>query len=343
MLTRGQVDAVRLPGVFEALDRSAQTQAQLIADVLDVSRIITGKLQLNTNIVNLCEIVAGAVEAVRPAALTKRIGLTVEQPSDCFVDADPRRLQQVFWNLLSNAIKFTPDGGSIRVEITPDPKTIAVAVTDSGIGIPREFVPFVFDRFRQADQTATRAHGGLGLGLSIVKHLTELHRGTVTASSPGLGAGARFEVRLPAVKGTRGLPDPEIPLSNRVALDGQAILIVDDDDSTREVVAAALEAAHARVQVASSATEARERLEQNTPALIIADLGMPEEDGLTFIRGVRQSAARRVPAIALSAYADQASREAALAAGFSAFLAKPTGSHVLLELVWTVLHDLEPR
>jgi CheY-like chemotaxis protein len=294
--------------------------------------------------VSLYEVVARAIEAVRPAALAKGIALTCEQPPDCFVDGDPGRLQQVFWNLLSNAAKFTPEGGSIRVEITPHPALITVAVVDSGIGIPEGFVPFVFDRFRQADQTATRAYGGLGLGLSIVKHLTELHGGTVSASSKGVGYGARFEVRLPAAERVPRSPTAEVAArSDRVHLDGRAILIVDDDDSTREVVAAALEAAHARVQTAASAAEARRRLEQHIPALIIADLGMPEEDGLSFIRGIRQSAAHDVPAIALSAYADQGSREGALAAGFSAFLAKPTGAHTLLEVVWKVLQQSEAR
>ena len=347
MLARGQVESSRLPRVFESLDRNAQSQAQLIADVLDVSRIITGKLQLQPSTVDVADIVARAADVVRPAAAAKGIVVTVDDSPAAaggpatVVRGDPDRLQQIFWNLLSNAIKFTPTGGTVRVEIARDAGNITIAVVDSGIGIPAEFLPFVFDRFRQADQTTTRVHGGLGLGLSIVKHITELHGGMVTASSAGRGEGARFTVRLPAVE---AIAEVEIVPTrpNRVDLDGRSILVVDDDESTRDVVAAALEAAHANVQVAASAAEAREQLLQHHPALIIADLGMPTEDGFSFIRGVRQGGERDVPAIALSAYADQASREAALAAGFSAFLAKPTAAYALLELVGTLLHDSQP-
>jgi signal transduction histidine kinase len=203
MLTRGQVAPARLPRVFEALDRNAQSQAQLIADVLDVSRIITGKLQLQPSIVDIFDIMARAEDAVRPAAVAKHIDVTVQEPSTCLVHGDPDRLQQVFWNLLSNAIKFTPDGGSVRVTVTSTGNHITVAVIDSGAGIAPEFLPFVFDRFRQADQTTTRVHGGLGLGLSIVKHLTELHGGTVTGLERRAGAGrtlrspfARSQVEL---------------------------------------------------------------------------------------------------------------------------------------------------
>jgi CheY-like chemotaxis protein len=222
--------------------------------------------------------------------------------------------------------------------MTNDHDTITVAVVDSGVGISPEFTPFVFDRFRQADQTTTRAYGGLGLGLSIVKHLTELHGGTVAASSAGRGQGARFEVRLPAVEAAETTP-AQTPQSSRVSLDGRSILIVDDDESTREVVATALEAAHADVRSAASAQEARDWLQQYAPALIIADLGMPVEDGFSLIRDVRKRLGSDVPAIALSAYADQRSRDAALAAGFNAFLAKPTRTDALLQLVGAMLND----
>jgi signal transduction histidine kinase/ActR/RegA family two-component response regulator len=342
MLARGQVEESRLQRVFESLDRNAQAQAQLIADVLDVSRIITGKLQLQPSVIDLCDVVARAADTVRPAAAAKNIGVTLQGPPNCFVYGDPERLQQVFWNLLSNAVKFTAEGGSVSVEMAAQAKSVNVAVVDSGIGISREFVPFVFDRFRQADQTTTRSYGGLGLGLSIVKHLTELHGGTVAASSPGPGRGARFEVRLPAAEAASRLPPPsESPAADLVSLDGRSILIVDDDASTREVVAAALEAAHAEVDVAASAAEAKSKLTKHAPELIIADLGMPVEDGFSLIRGMREGEARNVPAIALSAYADQSSRDAALAAGFNAFLAKPTRADALLQLVSRLLNDAE--
>jgi len=338
MLAHGQIEATRLPRVFEALDRNAQAQAQLIADVLDVSRIITGKLQLQPTTVDVCDVVARAVDAVRPSATAKNVALTVRETSTCWVLGDLDRLQQVFWNLLSNAVKFTPPGGSIDVDVARDGTGVVVAVTDTGSGIPPEFVPFVFDRFRQADQTTTRAYGGLGLGLSIVKHLTELHGGTVAAASEGLGHGARFEVRLPAIDAARPVIAPE-ESDTSVGLDGWSVLVVDDDQSTREVVSAALEAARAVVHVAASAAEARQRLAEYAPSLIIADLGMPGEDGYSLIRGLRQSDARQIPAIALSAYADPASRRAALAAGFDAFLAKPTRQRALVELVRSVLNS----
>jgi signal transduction histidine kinase/ActR/RegA family two-component response regulator len=343
MLTRGQVDAGRLPRVFQVLDRNAQSQAQLIDDVLDVSRIITGKLLLQPSVVDLCDIVARAIDAVRPAAVAKNVRLILQESLNRAVRGDPERLQQIFWNLLSNAVKFTPAGGFVRVDITHDQETITVAVVDSGVGISADFAPFVFDRFRQADQTTTRSYGGLGLGLSIVKHLTELHGGTVTASSAGQGQGARFEVRLPAAEPATERSPAQSPEASRVSLNGRSILVVDDDESTREVVATALEAANADVQVAASAMEAKQLLQQHTPALIIADLGMPLEDGCSLIRDVRERLASDVPAIALSAYADRPSREAALAAGFSAFLAKPARPDTLLQLVGSLLNGDERR
>jgi signal transduction histidine kinase len=339
MLARGQVDASRLPRVYQVLDRNAQSQAQLIADVLDVSRIITGKLLLQPVLVDLCDIVARSADAVRPAAVAKNIRLTLQAPDVCAVRGDAERLQQVFWNLLSNAVKFTPLGGSVGVDVRRDGDAVVVSVADSGVGLPGEFAPFLFDRFRQADQSITRSYGGLGLGLSIVKHLTELHGGTVTASSDGLGRGARFEVRLPAVDATAEAPPPQPAPVLPLSLEGRSILIVDDDESTREVVLTALEAAHASVQATASALEAREWLRQHAPSLIIADLGMPVEDGFALIRDVRTRLAPGVPAIALSAYADQPSRDAALAAGFNAFLAKPTRTDALLQLVSSVLAD----
>jgi len=337
MLARGQIDASQLPRIFEALDRNAQAQSQLIGDVLDVSRIISGKLQLQVSDIDVGEIVARAADIVRPSAVAKNIHLAVQESPNSFVRGDPDRLQQVFWNLLSNAIKFTPVGGSVGVEITREANTITVAVVDTGMGFAPEFAPFLFDRFRQADQTTTRSYGGLGLGLSIVRHLTELHGATVTAASAGREQGARFEVRLAAIPATKRLTPPATSTLDGVDLSGKSILIVDDDGATRDVVAAALGGAHADVHLAASAAEAKERLRQHAPALIIADLGMPVEDGFSLIRDIRERHASDVPAIALSAYADRASREAALAAGFTAFLAKPTRADTLVQLVRTLL------
>jgi signal transduction histidine kinase/CheY-like chemotaxis protein len=333
MLGRGQVAPDKLPRVFQALERNAQTQAQLIADVLDVSRIITGKLKLEVGLVDLYEIVGRAVDAVRPAAAAKNVTLSFPDFAACPAYGDADRLQQVFWNLLNNAIKFTPSGGAVTVDIAAIDSAHVVSVTDTGIGIPPEFVPFVFDRFRQADQAMTRAHGGLGLGLSIVKHLAELHGGTVSVASEGPGRGARFEVRLPAVNARLYAGNREEAATTYWELEGRMILVVDDDESTREVVSAALQTARADVHAVDSAAEARRWLTTHTPALIVADLGMPGEDGFSFLRRLRASEKCQIPAIALSAYADKASREAALAAGFDAFLAKPARPDALVEMV----------
>ena len=342
MLTRGQVDPDRMPRVFEALDRNAQAQAQLIADVLDVSRIVTGKLQLQLTTVDMCDLVAQATDSVRAAASGKNIELAMEETSDCLVRGDAGRLQQVVWNLLSNAIKFTPVGGSIRITVTRDGRDVAVSVADTGTGVPREFLPQVFDRFRQADQSSTRGHGGLGLGLSIVKHLVELHGGTVAASSGGLGQGACFTVRVPAEEHARWNASalPSTPPPAEVSLEGKTILVVDDDASTREVVSAALERAGANVCVAASAAEAWNALHDRTPHLMVADLAMPEEDGFSFVRRVRRNSkvGERLPVIALSAFADARSEESARAAGFSAFLAKPAKPEALLGLIDRLLN-----
>ena len=337
MLTRGQVESSRMPRVFEVLDRNAQAQAQLIADVLDVSRIVSGKLQLQVTTVDVCDLVAKATESVRGAAASKDIHIALHETADCVVRGDAGRLQQVIWNLLSNAIKFTPAGGSIRVSVARASNTVSVSVEDSGAGIPPEFLPHVFDRFRQADQTITRGHGGLGLGLSIVKHLVELHGGTVSASSQGPGRGACFSVRLRAAEGEvlRVSSAAVAPPAPDVTLVGRTIVVVDDDASTREVVTAALERTGARVYAAASAAEAWIALHDRRPDILIADLAMPGEDGFAFIRRVRNESpsAEGVPAIALSAFADARSEEAARDAGFSAFLAKPARPDALLVLI----------
>jgi signal transduction histidine kinase len=343
MLTRGQVEPARMPRVFEALDRNAQAQAQLIADVLDVSRIVTGKLQLQLSVVDVCDLVAQAAESVRATAGEKNIHLAVETEShQCWVRADAGRLQQVVWNLLSNALKFTAAGGSIRVHVRHDERDVAVSVADTGAGIPPEFLAHVFDRFRQADQTSTRVHGGLGLGLSIVKHLVQLHSGTVFASSAGEGQGACFTVRLPAVAAAVADTSPvgASPPAPAVSLVGKTILVVDDDASTREVISAALEATGAEVCLAASAAEGWNVLHDRTPDVLVADVAMPEEDGFSFIRRVRHNSniGKRVPAIALSAFADARSEESARAAGFSAFLAKPARPEALLELIDRLLN-----
>lgn len=345
MLTRGQIEPHRMPRVFEALDRNAQSQAQLIADVLDVSRIVTGKLQLQLASVDMCDLVAQATDSVRAAAAAKDIQLSIEETPHCVVRGDAGRLQQVVWNLLSNAIKFTPAGGSIRIAVGRGERQVTVTVADTGAGIAPEFLPHVFDRFRQADQSSTRVHGGLGLGLSIVKNLVDLHGGTVSVTSGGQGQGACFTIQLRAdASGSSGLPPASpSPPGPEVSLAGRTILVVDDDASTREVVAAALERSGAQVRAAASAAEGWRALQDRRPDLLITDLAMPLEDGFSLMRRVRSAPGMgsQLPAIALSAFADARSEQAARAAGFSAFLAKPARPDALLGLIGRLLNAPE--
>jgi CheY-like chemotaxis protein len=295
--------------------------------------------------VDVGDLVAQAMGSVRAAASGKDIELSLEETSDCLVRGDAGRLQQVVWNLLSNAIKFTPAGGAVRVTVACDEGQVTVSVADTGVGIPPEFLPYVFDRFRQADQTSTRVYGGLGLGLSIVKHLVELHGGTVSVSSGGHGQGACFSVRLPATEqaltaASRVPPPPPADTS----LIGRTILVVDDDAATRDVVSAALENVGADVRLADSAREAWNALNGGAPDLLVVDLAMPVEDGISFIRRVRRkSDGGRLPAIALSAFADARSEDLARAAGFSAFLAKPARPEALLHLIDRLLNAVDLR
>src|SRR5262245_6840486 len=341
MLRHGQVQQARMPRIFEALDRNAQAQAQLIGDVLDISRIITGKLKVQMSTVNVSEVMARALDAIRPGATARNIAVAVRDDPDAYVRGDIDRLQQVFWNLLSNALKFTPPGGAIQIETVRNEGTVSVTVTDSGVGIAPEFMPFIFDRFRQADQTTTRAHGGLGLGLAIAKHLVELQGGSVTALSDGPGRGASYSVALAAAarEPERAKPWQSDTVDFNVSLDGRSILVVDDDESSRDVVAAVLEGARAQVALAASAEEGWAQLNRKRPDLIVADLGVPIENGFAFIRRVRRLVPdpSELPAIALSAYADAPSQEAALAAGFTAWVPKPAPPHALLHLIGALL------
>jgi CheY-like chemotaxis protein len=287
-------------------------------------------------------VVLDAVDTVRPGAESRGVALHVDVNEGPVVSADAERLQQVFWNVLSNACKFTPAGGRIDVRLKDDGHVASVTVTDTGAGIAPDFLPYVFDRFRQADQTFTRAHGGLGLGLAIVKHLIEMHGGEVHASSPGPGNGATFDLRLPVATRTHARrpvqpsmepTDDTIPV---IDLHGRFVLLVDDDESTRELVTTILGQSGARVAAAESAKAAVAQLDLEVPALIIADIGMPGEDGLSMIRRIRQRPAAGgalVPAIALSAYARAEDRQAALDAGFDDFVTKPAMPAEILRAV----------
>ena len=342
LLRNGGVDAGRVPRALEVVDRNARAQAQLVEDVLDMSRIITGKLRVELAPVSLSAVIDAAVESVGPAADAKQIRLVVtsgSRVSDIRGDAD--RLQQVFWNLLSNAIKFTPEGGEVRVDVGADAYQICVSITDTGVGLPPEFLPYVFDRFRQADQSVTRGHGGLGLGLAIVKHLVEQHGGHVQVASEGLGKGATFRVVLPIpmILETAPLSADDEREAFAIRLGGRQVLVVDDDQSTRELLVELFRRTDATVVTAGSAGAAFEAVMRQPPDVIIADVGMPNEDGNSLMRRIRAipPPIGEVPAIALSAYTRAQDRAAAKAAGFTEFMGKPAPPHSLLRAVERLL------
>lgn len=335
LLSNGKLDDESRSRAVATIERNARAQSQIIDDLLDVSRIITGKLRLQVEPVDLPQILEAALESIRPAADAKEIAIECRlEPTAARAKGDPHRLQQVVWNLLSNAVKFTPRGGRVEVSLVHRCSQIEIGVTDTGMGISPDFLDHVFDRFRQADSSSTRAYGGLGLGLAIVRHLVELHGGTVEARSDGLGRGATFLVRLPVPALSSPLAASEPPPARAAAapeeiaaheLEGVNVLLVDDEPDSREVMPAVLERFGARVAVASSAAEALLVLQRSGADILVADIGMPEEDGYSLIGRVRAltGSLRDLPAIALTAYAGEADRRKALEAGFHVHLAKP--------------------
>ena len=330
---------------LDTIERNARLQVQLIDDLLDMNRIASGKVRLDVQPVEPILFIEAALETVRPAAEAK--GVRIErmlEPSIAAVPGDPGRLQQVMGNLLSNAIKFTPKGGTVRVTLAQEEAQVRITVTDSGIGIKPDFVDHVFERFRQADASTTRRYGGLGLGLSIVKSLAELHGGSVSVSSPGEGLGASFSVCLPApfAKGRTGRP-PEEHASIRLTaaydaidLSGLTILVVDDDADGRELARRVLGECEAKVLTAGSAAEALSLIESHKPDVLVSDIGMPEVDGFSLLRSIRGLGAARgggLPAVALTAFARPEDRTQALRAGFAAHLTKPVEPPELLATV----------
>jgi signal transduction histidine kinase/CheY-like chemotaxis protein len=326
---------------LETIERNSRALVQLIEELLDVSRIAADKICLELRWVDPAPIVRAAVDVVRPAADAKRITIeTILAEAAGPVRADAARLQQVAWNLLANAVKFTPEGGRVSVHLGRRDETLALRVTDSGVGIDAKFLPHVFERYRQADASAARTQGGLGLGLSIAQRLVELHGGTITAASEGPGRGATFTVTLPVPRLEveawleRVTPPPWAAASRR--LDGVSVLVVDDRDDVRDLVAAILQDQGARVGVASSSAEALRTFERERPDVLVSDIGLPEEDGYALLRKLRAGAAaqgRRVPAVALTAYAGPADVRAAELAGFQRHLAKPIHAPALIEAV----------
>jgi signal transduction histidine kinase/ActR/RegA family two-component response regulator len=342
---KGEVQAQAL----ETIERNAKIQSRLIDDLLDLSRIISGKLLLEAREVDLNQVISNSIEVVRPAANAKSIQLTYEcEPGGKTVSGDSARLQQVAWNLLSNAVKFTPEGGRVSVRVACEGARVRFSVTDTGRGIPPEFLPHVFDRFRQADSATTRAYGGLGLGLAIVRHLAELHGGEVRAESAGADRGSIFSVAFPLAQAAAPCscqPDEaEGALTDAVRpekLTGVRVLVVDDEQDTRRLISTVIAQTGAEVTACASAGEALEKLKTWRPHVLMSDIGMPGEDGYALIQKVRAlppEGGGRTPAAALTAYARDEDRGRALAAGYQLHIAKPFDPHELLAAV-SDLHD----
>ena len=331
MLADGQLDAETTRKATDAILRNATAQIQLVEDLVDVSRIVTGKMQLELRPVDLKVVVEAALDAVRPAATIKDITLDVAiDPRLDPIVGSPERLQQVVWNLLSNAVKFTPKRGRVHVEVRLADAEVQLTVSDTGQGIVADVLPYVFDRFRQGDSGSTRRYGGLGIGLALVRHLVELHGGTVRAESPGVGQGATFTVQLPVPSVKLVQPLAQLGAAHQstpVDLRELDLLIVDDDVDGLEMCRIILIGSGARVKACTSSAQALEALAGDWwPHILIADLDMPEENGFTLLRRARALAGargRNLPAVALTAYGSADDRRRILAAGFNLHLAKP--------------------
>ena len=348
MLKNGIVGYEQLPKAIETIERNSRSQAQLVEDLLDVTRIVSGKLRLNVKPVELSSIVETAIDTVRPAAEAR--GVEIEKRFDehpALVSGDAERLQQIVWNLLSNAIKFSPKGGRVTVRLERAVDAAQITVSDTGKGIEPEFLPYVFERFRQADGTTTRKQGGLGLGLAIVKHLVELHGGEISAESEGVGKGAVFAVRLPLRALTEAVPDENgassvlnLNLASggdlSIDLHGLRIVVVDDERDARELLRSLLTTYGAEVMICSSAGEAFEAVRREKPDLLVSDIGMPEEDGYSLIAKIRrlpETEGGKTPAIALTAFARIEDRIHALSQGFQMFVPKPVEPNELIAAI----------
>ncbi|MEX5744865.1 MHYT domain-containing protein [Massilia sp. X63] len=350
LLLQGARDEAMLRRGLETIERNARAQAQLIEDMLDMSRLIAGKVRVEARLVPPAEFVNAALETARPAAIGKQIQLVAEVDYDAgAVLGDPGRMQQVMSNLVSNAIKFTEPGGRVAVSVRREGSEVAIDVADSGIGIDPDFLPYVFDRFRQADSSSARRHGGLGLGLSIARQLAELQGGAITVASAGVGRGATFTVHLPIRQGDAAAAPAPLPAGASVQDDGRAsggslagltVLVVDDEPDSLELVQQVLSETGARILSAVSAGDALRLAGQQPLDLLISDIGMPLVDGFELIRRIRagrDGAAARVPAIALTAFSRREDQQRALEAGFDEYLAKPLRPALLLQTVTGML------
>ena len=346
MLTSGKLNAAMAQRAVDTIERNARAQAQIVEDLLDISRIVNGKLRLNVQLFSPHTALEAAVEALRPAAMAKSIDVQVViDPRAGPISGDPERLQQVAWNLLSNAVKFTPKGGRVHVALQRHHSSVQIVVTDNGAGIPAEHLPRIFDHFTQVDSSSSRKHGGLGLGLAIVRKLAELHGGTVSAHSDGPGHGAAFTVTLPvAPLASLGARAPEVspePVdTDAFNLAGLVVLLVEDDDDARAMLASVLTSAQAVVETAGNAEDALTIWEDRHPDLIVSDIGMPGMDGYALITEIRRreglAGRRPAPAVALTAYARVQDRMRALTSGFQMHVAKPVEPAELLTVLATL-------
>jgi signal transduction histidine kinase len=339
------LDAAVVARAVESIQRNAEAQTRLIADILDVSRMVAGKLRIESRPVELGKVVEAALETVRPSAAARRIRMEMRLEPGAIVQGDANRLQQIAWNLLTNAVKFTPSGGTVTVCVERAAPNVELVVEDTGIGIDPAFLPFVFDRFRQADASMTRSVSGLGLGLALVRDLVGMHGGRVRAESAGTDRGARFTVTLPMApesgetEPAASAGEPAAPTAGPAGdapLHGVRVLLVDDDRDFLESLEVTLEDRGARVTIVRSAQAALEAVTKAVPDVVISDLGMPEEDGYTLIRELRArplAEGGKVPAIALTAYAADHDRDRSLAAGFQVHLAKPMDPGLLAQVI----------
>jgi len=354
MLNRGILSQIQMRHALQVIERSARLQAGLVDDMLDTSRIITGRLKLDAHPIEIGRVFQAAIDVIRPSAEAKRIRLqVVADDRSSIVFGDANRLQQVIWNLLSNAVKFTGEGGRVEARLIQTDGHIEIVVKDNGMGIEPEFMPYVFDRFRQADSSSTRQYGGLGLGLAIVRHVVEMHGGRVVASSPGKGQGATFKVLFPIASPAIIRPDkrpsgPELKqptqlnqMGDKEDLHGVRVLVVEDDLDTLEMVKVILEDRGAEVITASSAGDALEALEHSLPDALVSDLAMPKQDGYELIKHIRQHDPERggnIPAVALTANARAEDRVRALMAGFQMYVPKPVVPNELVAVVANLTH-----
>ena len=352
LITKHHGDPAIVERGLDVIARNTRVQAQLISDLLDISRIVAGKLRLDIQNLDLFAVVRDAIETIQPDALAKGIEIRRTLNTDLEpIAGDPARVQQIVWNLLSNAVKFTPSGGRIEVTVRRAGDYAEIAVSDTGPGIRGDFLPHIFDRFHQADRSITRRFGGLGLGLSIVKHLAELHGGMVRADSAGEGKGATFTITLPsgragAVSVATAATVVGARATEEISLDRIRVLVVEDEPDTREFVQRLLEGHGATVMTAASAGEALSLVEQWGPDLLISDIGLPDVDGYDLMEQIRRSDAdqrAKIPAIALTVYARSEDRTRAFLAGYQAHVAKPVEPVELVATVASFAELIEAR